>query len=434
MKVGAAFIQTLASQLFQSVASVATGVLIARGLGPAGQGRYATFAAGIALGALIASIGQFHGNVLAGADRETAPRVLLARALLHGCLVLAALSSTLLLWRDLVAPGRHVALAFLFALVLSLEAIALMVRGINLGQHHVTGWNVASLTQRFCYFIAVGILALSSRLQLGSVVACWALATFASVAVSAGWVWFHSDRAFSLGAIVAGWGRRLAQGMRAFITIAFTLLLVRADVWMLGPMLGVASVGQISVATYLAEWLWYVPSILGNLLFAVVAADRSARSVHQVARSARLVTSMLVPLTVTLLLSGRALVNVMYGAAYQEAGVLFTLLLPGIAALGIHLIVDSFFAGSGFPPITIWGAIGAVAAKFSLNLLVVPKWGVAGAAGVTSVVYIGLLILKVAGFVRVTGLKALDLVLPNRSDFAYVMHRVEDLVGSVKVR
>lgn len=425
MKVGAAFVQTLATQVFQSTASIATGVLIARGLGPAGQGEYATFSAGVALGALVASLGQFHGNVLAAADRQGSPRVLLFRAGVHGAAVLALLSVVVLLGGRLLAPDQRVTIVGLFVTVLSLEAVAHMLRGINLGQHHVTGWNVAGLAQRLVYVTTVGMLSLRGRLQLESVVACWAVATGVSVVVSGGWIWLRTPSVpFTLRRIWEGWGRRLAQGMRAFVTIGLTLLLVRADIWMLGPMLGVATVGQVSVATYLAEWLWYVPSILGNLMFAVVAADQGVDSIRRIARSARLVTALLVPTMVVLVVSGRWLVHLLYGPAYQEAGVLFTALLPGMTALGIHLVVDSYFAGSGFPPITYGGAVFAVTAKVGLNLIVVPRFGALGAACVTSVVYCGLLVLKGVWFVRTTGVPVHDLIVANRSDIAYVMDRL----------
>jgi O-antigen/teichoic acid export membrane protein len=430
MKVGAAFVQTLASQLLQSLASIVTGVLIARGLGPTGQGHYATFAAGIALGAFIASLGQFHGNVLAAADPRATPRVLLLRALLHGLVILLVLLAALLIGGHRLVPAGRQTLAFLFALVLSLEAVAQMLGGINLGRHHVTGWNVASVTQRFAYFTAVGLLVLQVGLRLEGVVACWAAATFLSVLVSGVWIWWRSPpEPMTLALVGIGWGGRLAQGLRAFVTVALTLLLVRADVWMLGPMLGAATVGQVSVATYLAEWLWYIPSILGNLLFAVVAADRGVRAIHQVARSARLVSTLLTAVMVVLLLAGRSLVQLLYGPSYQEAGVLFMLLLPGMTALGVHLVIDAYFAGCGFPPITIWGAVTAVVVKIGLNLLVVPTYGVRGAVAVTSLVYFGLLTLKVVWFVRTTGVRPQELLLCNRSDLAYLRARVQALAG-----
>src|SRR5437773_4160299 len=245
MRVGAAFVQTFASQILQSIASIATGVLIARGLGPVGQGRYATFAAGIALGALVASLGQFHGNVLATANRRVTPRILLGRAAAQGFLVFALLPLGLLLWGRFLGPASRELLGYMFVVVLSLEVVAQMVRGINLGQHHVTAWNVASLTQRVVYLLTVGILTLSAGLRLESVVMCWAVAALLSVAVSGSWIWLRSqpDR-LTVQSIWSGWGQRLTQSFRAFITVGLTLLLVRADIWMLGQMLGVATVGQ----------------------------------------------------------------------------------------------------------------------------------------------------------------------------------------------
>lgn len=430
MRVGAAFLQTLATQLFQSVASLATGILIARGLGPAGQGHYATFAAGIALGAFVASLGQFHGNVLAAADRKVGARVLLVRALLHGVVILAVLVLALLISGNRFVSVQQQSLAFLFALVLSLEAVAQMLGGINLGRHHVGGWNIATVTQRCAYFVTVGLVSVKLGLRLEAVVACWAAATLLSVVVSAAWIWTRSStEPAPLAQIGTGWVGRLSQGMRPYITVGLMLLLMRTDIWMLGPMLGPATVGQISVATYIGEWLWYIPSILGNLLFAVVAADRGPVSVNRVARSARLIATLLVPAMIVLIVFGRSLVGLMYGPLYQQAGLLFTLLLPGMAALGIHLVIDSYFAGSGFPSIMILGAVGAVVAKVSINLMVVPRWGAVGAATATSFVYIGLLGLKVLWFRRTARVSLRDLFLLNRSDIAYMMTRAQTLFG-----
>jgi len=313
----------------------------------------------------------------------------------------------------------------MFAVVLSLEALAEMVRGINLGQHHVTAWNLVSLTQRLVYLGVVVILRAKVGLRLEYVVLAWAIATLSSVSASVTWVWRRtSTEPLRLSAIWSGWGRRLGTGFRAFLAVGLTLLLVRADVWMLRPLLGVAWVGQISVATYLAEWMWYVPGILGNLIFATVASNSGPETVRKVARSARMVVLLVSGALLFLLPIGQWVVTTLYGRAYAQAGTLFVVLLPGTAALAVHLIIDSYFAGRGFPPITIWGASSALIVKVGLNLLVVPAFGVVGAAAVTSVVYMGLLLLKVVWFIRTTGLSPSELFLFNLSDLAYVMRSV----------
>jgi len=327
------------------------------------------------------------------------------------------MAATLPLWRARVSAGAGQAIPFLFLLVLALEVVALMVRGINLGQHHVTAWNVASLMQRLGYLAAAGLVALGSSLRLTTVVECWALATTLSICVSGCWIWWRSPgESISLRVLLAEWAARFREGLRAFVTTALSLLLVRCDIWMLGPMLGFATVGQVSVATSLAEWLWYVPSILGNLLFAVVAADTSGRSPSQVAQAARAVTMLMAPALVVLLIAGRPLVTILYGPAYKVAGDLFMILIPGTAAIGMHLVVDSYFAGRGFPPITIWAMVASLCTKVALNLAVVPKLGASAAVTITSLVYLSLLAVKVVAFSRETKVSVASVFVPGPDD------------------
>ena len=148
MRVGRAFLQTFTVQVVQSAASVATGVLIARGLGPADQGRYALFSAAVALGAVLVALGQFQGNVLSTTEQPGSGRILLLRSILQCLAVLAIL--TILHGAGLTIPGlSHLGdLTYAFMAVLFVEALAQMVRGINLGQHDVTSFNLGTFSQR----------------------------------------------------------------------------------------------------------------------------------------------------------------------------------------------------------------------------------------------------------------------------------------------
>jgi len=416
MRVGSAFVQTFGTQLLQSGASIATGVLIARALGPAGQGTYSVFAAGIGLGSTIATLGQFESNVLTSQGRATAGRVLLVRALLHGFIVMTVLLA-LGPWVSSLVHLKTQGLVAVFAIVLAFEVVALMARGINLGQHHVTAYNLATLIQRLGYLLLVAAGAVFIGLNLVRVTLSWAGAAALSILASAIWIWRRSDPVPLTGALIRdGWMGTLGRGLRAVTVITLTLLLVRSDIWMLGRLLDLATVGQISVATYLAEWLWYIPGILASVLFAAAAADRGPEVVGQISRAARAVVLLVLPVTLVLLVVGRWLVVTLYGPSYGPASWLFLLLLPGMAAIALHLIVDSWFAGRGFPPISIWSVALALGAKIGLNLLVVPRYGAPGAAVVTSVVYIGLLTIKVVGFTRDTGVPVRALLLPTAGD------------------
>ncbi len=119
MRVGPAFLQTFAVQIVQTAASILTGVLIARGLGPAGQGHYALFAAAITFAVIVASFGQFEGNVLSSAGQSGPGRILLVRAILHALIVALILMVLLPVWREFFRRNSMAEASILFTLVLT---------------------------------------------------------------------------------------------------------------------------------------------------------------------------------------------------------------------------------------------------------------------------------------------------------------------------
>jgi O-antigen/teichoic acid export membrane protein len=417
MRVGPAFLQTFAVQVVQSIASVATGILIARGLGPAGQGQYAVLVAAVGLLSTLAAVGQFEGHVLSSAGEHSRGRIFLIRSAVQALAATALLGLGHGLWFSWLRLDGQGAWVGFFVLVLTCEILALLFRGINLGQHHITAYNVATLLQRVVYLVAAIYLSASHAVRVATVLVAWAIAVVLNVFLSGVWIWRRSGVAqLSWTAVAQGWSRSLTQGLRALLTVGLTLLLVRGDVYMLGPMLGPEAVGQISVASTLAEYLWYIPSILSSVLFAAVAARRDPDTLRKLCRASRTTVAILGPAALVLAIAGRALVPLLYGEAYTEAGTVFVLLLPGMFAISVHLVVDSYFTGSGFPPITYLAAAGAVVLKIGLNLIAVPRWGVEGAAVSTSVVYGSLLGAKLLALHRQTGVSYQELLRPTWSD------------------
>ena len=88
-------------------------------------------------------------------------------------------------------------------------------------------------------------------------------------------------------------------------------------------------------------------------------------------------------------------------------------------AIAVHLVLDSYFAGKGFPPVSYVSAAAALGAKVSLNLVFVPRWGLEAAAIATSVVYIMLLIAKVVVFSNETGVSVTSVLQPRWGDVVH---------------
>ena len=419
MKVGRAFLQTLASQVVQSAASIATAILIARGLGPAGQGVYAVLVAAVGLLSTIGAGGQFEGHILTAAGQRSQGRLLLVRSVLQAVLVLGILALAHAAWDAPLglAGGPMPSIGRLFLVVLFLEVLALLFRGINLGQHHITAYNVTTLVQRAAFLAAIGAFTLTSGLDVPTVLAAWIGAVGISVTLGGVWIWRQSARAsVSWEHLAGGWLRSLVRGLRALLTISLTLLLIRTDVYMLGPMLGVAAVGQVSVATTFTEYLWYVPSIMGSVLFAAAASARGSETVAKICRATRTTMAFAGAAVIVLASVGHRIVPALYGSAFSQAGGLVILLLPGMLAMSLHLVLDSYFAGRGFPPISYLSVAGAVALKVLANLVLVPRMGLKGAALATSIAYLALLTSKIVAFTRETGAPVRTVLWPTVGD------------------
>jgi O-antigen/teichoic acid export membrane protein len=430
MKVGPAVVQTFSSQGLQSVASFAAAVVIARGLGPAGQGRYAVFAAAVGLGVVLASFGQFERNVLTSAGSGGPGRVLLSRSAAHAVAIAALLAGSLPLWGPLSAGHLDQSVRALFPAIIGLEVWALLLRGVNLGQHHVTAYNLTTLVQRFMFLAAVAILSLTVGVRLDRVVMVWGVAAAISITIGVVWAWRHSAAgAHDRRVIVAGWGESLMRGIRPLLVISLSLLLIRFDVWTLGTRLGAAAVGQLSVASTLAEWLWYVPTIVGSVLFAAVAADQQQYRIDAVARAGRFATAFAMPAAAFLVVAGRPIVTRLYGPDYDLAGRALVLLAPGASAIAVHLVIDTYFAGRGFPAFSLVAVLGALALKGIANTIVVPRYGVLGAAAATSIAYVALLASKLVALTIQTGVPPARFLLITSADLGSTFARVRNWRG-----
>src|SRR5205814_1662864 len=188
-------------------------------LGPSGQGGYALFAAAVAIGVIVASLGQFEGNVLTSAGQATGGRILLGRAAIHATVVLVLALLLVPLWQRHYAGMGAADVATFFALVLGLEVLAQLLRGINLGQHHILAYNLTGLLQRLGYLTLVIGLLTTSHFRLTTVLGAWAIATGLATLLSAAWAWRRSpDVALHWSALKLGWGATLTRGLRALVT------------------------------------------------------------------------------------------------------------------------------------------------------------------------------------------------------------------------
>ena len=213
----------------------------------------------------------------------------------------------------------------------------------------------------------------------------------------------------------------LAYGVRAFAGNFATGLINRVDHLFILSAVGSAGLGVYGIAAKLAELIFHPSASLENAAYRqVVATDRreSARLVQDLFRSNFWVNGLA---TLALLALTKPLVLLFYREAYREAIEPLRALLPGAFALSCARMLALYYSaqlGRPLVPSAIAWLTLAVNLPLMKAVVVDRGGGLLGAACVTSGCYGLMLVVYLALFASVTGLRRpADYFLPQRRDF-----------------
>ncbi len=169
------------------------------------------------------------------------------------------------------------------------------------------------------------------------------------------------------------------------------VIYMRVDQIMIKEMLNEKEVGLFSAAARLTEAWYFVPMAITNSLFPAIASAKKISEEFYYARLQRLYTFLVwtaIGIALPITFSSDWLVTLLYGEDYREAGkvliihiwtVVFVFLLVGIAQF---LIVEGKTIFAFFR-----NALGMLT-NVALNLLLIPKYGIQGAAIASLLAYV----------------------------------------------
>lgn len=182
------------------------------------------------------------------------------------------------------------------------------------------------------------------------------------------------------------WRAAGGYGGRAYLATLFSFLVLQFDLLMVGRMLGAEAAGHYSIAARMAEMLYMFPVAAGTVLFATVSALPSGGWAF-----ARRATSTGAVLMLPVLALAGALaepvVRILFGEAFLPAVPAFLWLLPGVYALSVNTLLMNYFAGTGMPLVTVLSPGAAAAVNVALNLWLLPRLGIVGAAVASTIAY-----------------------------------------------
>ena len=173
-------------------------------------------------------------------------------------------------------------------------------------------------------------------------------------------------------------------GSRGEVCAVLIFLMLKSDLFLILHFLGEEEVGVYRVATNFTDMVQRVPNVASLVLLAkIVRGQDSTRLSLNIAQG---VFAFALLSAVGLVLGGRPLLSLFF-PLYPDAYAPLVWLLPGMLFLGCGAVFNAKLMGEGYPSITLWAPGVALAANVALNLLLIPKLGLRGAALSTSLAY-----------------------------------------------
>lgn len=192
-------------------------------------------------------------------------------------------------------------------------------------------------------------------------------------------------------------GRALRFGVRGQAGNVFQFLGVRLDLLLVPALLDLRAAGVYLIAVRTSDVVGQVATAASSLVFPRVADPNERRSTELTERATRMSLLIVGATALALAVSGEAILGLFFGEAYTAGiGALLVLLVAALP-LALGRILSADLKGRGRPGLASWASLGMVAATLVLDLILIPAFGITGAAAASLVAYtIGACVLVLA--------------------------------------
>jgi O-antigen/teichoic acid export membrane protein len=226
----------------------------------------------------------------------------------------------------------------------------------------------------------------------------------------------------------------LSYGLRLYPATIGTFFGYRADVFLLGWLLASASeIGIYAVAVSLAELVFNVPDAVSTVFFPRIATASRAEADQLAPAMARMTILVTAAAAVAIIPAAWIALSVLLPAFLGGMPALIVI-LPGIVTLSVAKVLTSYLSGiERLAPVTI-AAMASLIINVVANLVLIPTFGIVGAAGASLVSYTAYAILMVGFASRVSGTPWWLFVVPRPDDFTRLAVAVRRLPATLNTR
>lgn len=173
-------------------------------------------------------------------------------------------------------------------------------------------------------------------------------------------------------------------GIMPMITVILMEVNYKIDILMLEPHVSVAEIGIYSLGVQLAERLWLIPDALKDILLSKLSKGKSELEVAKVTRLSLIVMLICILLAVLL---GKQVIIFLFGNEYSESYNIMLYILASVMGMVFYKMVYSYNVANGNKLINMLLLGIAAIINVILNILLIPMFGMIGAAVASLISY-----------------------------------------------
>jgi O-antigen/teichoic acid export membrane protein len=387
---------TLVRQLLAAFAQLLLVVLIARELGPEGNGFYAMAILVPTMLANVLNLGVGPATVFHVSRGDHSVRRAVAGnlklALLVSAVGVALTAPALAVWGQNLFPGVPLSLLYIGLAGFPLALLVSYFNTILQGLEDFKAYNASILAPPYVnlagvvvalYLLESGVAGAMVAYIVGQLAALCLVTAFLRrhLADSGPDDGEHSLRSYSRSTLGYGWKAHLSN-ILAFVNY-------RSDIFLVNLFLSPVATGIYVIAVQIAERLWILSQAASTVLLPRLSAMRD----EPLARLRLTNRGFLAVALVSAVASACAalalywFIGPLFGDEYKAALPAFLWLLPGIVAGAGARVQSNCIAASGRPEWNLYSALAVVAINIVCNILLIPGYGILGAAWATSLAY-----------------------------------------------
>jgi O-antigen/teichoic acid export membrane protein len=416
-------IKTLGAQVFNLFLAFITSIVLARTLGPSGNGKYSVIVLVPTLLQLIGALGIPAAIVYFGSEGKYPISVLIGTSLY---IALLAGAATILLFtlitvtrpyqNFIASEGLNPYLVWLAVMSVPPYLIFQYLRQALRSQSRIGAFNFVTVFQIGSTLVCIGLTLFFTKLELVGAVLGYLLGNLFA-AVLAIYLVSRVTRlhlAFEVNLVK----KMVHFGFRSYIGSIFQFLNYRLDVFLVTALAGTTAVGYYVVAVTLVERIWDLPNAIRTVLQPRMTAVSEQESIRMAVVFTRNVFMLGGLLGLSLAFLDRFAIKLLFGKEYLPAAQALLILLPGAVVFSINKILAAHLVARGYPQIPSATAIIGLLVNIPLNLLLVPRWGMRGAAVASTAMYLVVTLMVIFWFFNRFGVPVKEFLLIKDQDLA----------------